>query len=67
MTIEEFGPVVLSVIMTLRQIFSIILSSVYFSHPISLVGMLGLTIVFTSILLDAYRKYFCTGSRKTGR
>uniref|UniRef100_A0A915D1H1 Adenosine 3'-phospho 5'-phosphosulfate transporter 1 n=1 Tax=Ditylenchus dipsaci TaxID=166011 RepID=A0A915D1H1_9BILA len=67
MTIEEFGPVVLSVMMTLRQIFSIILSSFYFSHPISLLGMLGLSIVFGSILIDTYRKYFCNNNatRKT--
>lgn len=58
MTIDEFGPVVLSIMMTLRQIFSLILSSFYFQHQISILGVFGLVLVFSAILGDTYRKYF---------
>ncbi|KAI1719367.1 UAA transporter family domain-containing protein [Ditylenchus destructor] len=63
MTIDEFGPVALSVMMTMRQIFSIVLSSVYFSHPISILGVFGLAVCFGSIFADTYRKYFCDNTR----
>uniref|UniRef100_A0A914HHX1 Adenosine 3'-phospho 5'-phosphosulfate transporter 1 n=1 Tax=Globodera rostochiensis TaxID=31243 RepID=A0A914HHX1_GLORO len=63
MTIQHFGPVVLSVMMTLRQIFSIILSSVYFVHPIDFQGICGLSLVFGAIFVDIYGKF----SKSVGR
>ncbi|KAL3068125.1 hypothetical protein niasHT_027953 [Heterodera trifolii] len=65
LTIQNFGPVVLSVIMTLRQIFSIILSSLYFVHPINLQGFCGLFLVFGAIFFDACNKHSksCGGRR----
>uniref|UniRef100_A0A183BLK5 Adenosine 3'-phospho 5'-phosphosulfate transporter 1 n=1 Tax=Globodera pallida TaxID=36090 RepID=A0A183BLK5_GLOPA len=63
MTIQHFGPVVLSVMMTLRQIFSIILSSVYFVHPINFQGICGLSLVFGAIFVDIYGKF----SKSVGR
>ena len=35
-TIKQFGPVVFTIIMTTRQMFSMIISSFLFSHPITL-------------------------------
>lgn len=54
---------VFAVIMTVRQIFSIVLSSIYFSHAISATGVFGLLVVFGSIFLDTYRKYFAKARR----
>lgn len=62
-TIEKFGPVVFAVIMTVRQIFSIVLSSMYFSHAMSITGVFGLMVVFGSIFVDTYRKYFAKSRR----
>ncbi|KAI6186470.1 Adenosine 3'-phospho 5'-phosphosulfate transporter 1 [Aphelenchoides besseyi] len=56
-TIERFGPVVFAVIMTIRQILSIILSTIYFSHSINFMGILGLTLAFGSLIVDSYVKY----------
>jgi len=55
-TIKEFGPVSFSLIMTTRQIFSIILSSLYFQHPMSFKSLLGATIVFSVIGYQLNRK-----------
>lgn len=56
----------LSVLMTLRQVFSIILSSLYFHHPLTAWGCIGLTLVFSAILADTYRRY-STSSTGAGR
>uniref|UniRef100_A0AC35UHC3 EOG090X05CU n=1 Tax=Rhabditophanes sp. KR3021 TaxID=114890 RepID=A0AC35UHC3_9BILA len=60
MTVEKFGPIVFAVIMTIRQIISIVLSSLYFGHGLTLLGMLGLSIAFGSILYSTYNRYFAT-------
>lgn len=49
-TIEQFGPVVFAVVMTIRQIFSIVLSTIYFSHPINFIGVIGLLIAFGALV-----------------
>lgn len=56
-TIERFGPVVFSIVMVIRQICSIILSTIYFGHSINFVGILGLAIAFGSLFVDSYVKY----------
>ncbi|KAH7712164.1 Protein PST-1 a [Aphelenchoides avenae] len=60
---QKFGPVVFAVIMTVRQIFSVVLSSMYFSHVMSITGVFGLMVVFGSIFVDTYRKYFAKSRR----
>eukprot|EP00605_Chrysophyceae_sp_TOSAG23-4_P001919 GSChrysophyteH1.ASY1.ANO1.2117.1 assembled CDS len=45
-TIKEFGPVVFTIMMTVRQIFSLFLSCLLFSHPLHLAGWMGAAIVF---------------------
>uniref|UniRef100_A0A0K0EI26 Adenosine 3'-phospho 5'-phosphosulfate transporter 1 n=1 Tax=Strongyloides stercoralis TaxID=6248 RepID=A0A0K0EI26_STRER len=64
MTIERFGPIVFAVIMTIRQIISIVLSSLYFNHGLSIIGLVGLAIAFGSILLSTYRRYFADEKKK---
>uniref|UniRef100_A0A0N4ZT38 Adenosine 3'-phospho 5'-phosphosulfate transporter 1 n=1 Tax=Parastrongyloides trichosuri TaxID=131310 RepID=A0A0N4ZT38_PARTI len=64
MTIERFGPIVFAVIMTIRQIISIVLSSLYFNHGLSILGVIGLIIAFGSILFSTYRRYFADEQKK---
>lgn len=49
-TIAEFGAVTFTIIMTIRQCLSILVSCLLFSHPVNVVGALGLLITFGSIL-----------------
>ncbi|WKY08915.1 hypothetical protein Q1695_001804 [Nippostrongylus brasiliensis] len=57
-TIERFGPIVFAVIMTIRQMLSILLSSFYYGHSLSSWALVGFAIVFSAIFLDIYRRYF---------
>ena len=45
-TIKEFGPVVFTIMMTTRQIFSLFLSCLLFAHPLHLAGWAGVLVVF---------------------
>jgi solute carrier family 35 (adenosine 3'-phospho 5'-phosphosulfate transporter), member B2 len=45
-TIKEFGPVVFTIIMTTRQIFSLFVSCLVFAHPLQIGGWLGAVMVF---------------------
>jgi len=56
-TIKEFGPIVFTIIMTVRQIFSFCLSSIIFQHHIGTRSLLGATLVFTVLFYQIYRKY----------
>ncbi|KAJ6636436.1 Adenosine 3'-phospho 5'-phosphosulfate transporter 1 [Pseudolycoriella hygida] len=53
-TIATFGPVVFTIIMTVRQAVAIIQSCIVYDHHISNVGMFGVTIVFFAIFLRVY-------------
>ncbi|XP_076066217.1 adenosine 3'-phospho 5'-phosphosulfate transporter 1-like [Oratosquilla oratoria] len=53
-TIACFGPVVFIIIMTIRQGLAILLSCMIYSHPITIIGMMGITIVFLAIFLRIY-------------
>lgn len=48
-TIKTFGPVVFTIIMTTRQMFSIVLSLLIFGHSVPLLSGVGATIVFGTI------------------
>lgn len=56
-TIKEFGPIVFTVIMTTRQMFSICISSVVFGHTISSKAFVGAALVFSVIFYQIRRKY----------
>ncbi|KAK5976897.1 Udp-galactoseudp-glucose transporter 5 [Trichostrongylus colubriformis] len=57
-TIEKFGPIVFAVMMTIRQMLSILLSSFYYGHSLSSWSLVGFGVVFSAIFLDIYRRYF---------
>lgn len=53
-TIATFGPVVFVIIMTIRQGLAILLSCIIYQHPVTILGILGVIIVFTAIFLRIY-------------
>ena len=55
-TVKNFGAVVFSVIMSLRILFSILLSCLVFKHPIKELGVLGIMIVFGAITYRTKKK-----------
>ena len=54
-TIRKFGPVVFTIIMTTRQIFSMVLSAVSFGHEMGPMAYVGTSIVFGTIFLRIRR------------
>jgi len=56
-TIKEFGPIVFTIIMTVRQMISICLSSIIFGHHISLQALFGAILVFGVLFYQIRRKY----------
>lgn len=55
-TIKEFGPIVFTVIMTTRQMLSMVLSSVFFGHAMSIYSYLGTFLVFGSVFYSVHRQ-----------
>ncbi|XP_060555316.1 adenosine 3'-phospho 5'-phosphosulfate transporter 1-like isoform X2 [Ruditapes philippinarum] len=53
-TIERFGPVTFTIIMTLRQAFAILLSCIIYGHPLTFLGIIGVCIVFLALFLRIY-------------
>ena len=56
-TIKEFGPIVFTIIMTTRQMFSICLSAVVFGHVIPPAAAVGAVLVFGTLFFQIYKKY----------
>jgi adenosine 3'-phospho 5'-phosphosulfate transporter B2 len=56
-TIKEFGPIVFTIIMTTRQMFSICISAVVFGHYISPLAAMGAILVFAVLFYQIRRKY----------
>jgi len=48
-TVENFGAVKLATVMTTRMVVSVLLSIIYYGHPVSMTGMLGMFITFGSL------------------
>lgn len=59
-TIHSFGALIFSTIMTTRQLISILLSCIWFAHPLSLQQIMGGVVVFCSL----YFKSFFTSHQK---
>uniref|UniRef100_A0A1I7VSD8 Adenosine 3'-phospho 5'-phosphosulfate transporter 1 n=1 Tax=Loa loa TaxID=7209 RepID=A0A1I7VSD8_LOALO len=59
-TIERFGPMIFAVMMTLRQILSILLSAVAYDHPMSAWSTFGLLITFTAVFGTIYIRHHQT-------
>merc|ERR1712020_330967 len=56
-TIKVFGPVVFIIIMTLRQAIAILLSCYIYGHVITVIGIIGVAIVFSATFLNIYCGY----------
>lgn len=56
-TIQEFGALVFSLIMTTRQVLSILLSSIVFQHSLSLQSVVGISLIFFALFLQQYLKF----------
>jgi len=56
-TIKEFGPIVFTIIMTTRQMFSIVISAVIFGHVIGPKALVGAFVVFSVLFYQIRRKY----------
>lgn len=63
-TIATFGPLVFATISTIRQSFSVFLSCLIYQHHIDSVGIIGVTLVFSSIFLRIYCAYRIKTLRK---
>jgi adenosine 3'-phospho 5'-phosphosulfate transporter B2 len=55
-TIKEFGPVVFTIIMTTRQIFSLFLSCLLFKHSLGWMSLVSAVLVFMIVANRIYRK-----------
>lgn len=55
-TIKEFGPLVFTIITTIRQLIAIILSVVIYGHSVAPQGMFGACLVFLAILYRVWKK-----------
>lgn len=53
-TIEVFGPVTFTIIMTIRQGLAILLSCIIYSHPVTVTGAMGIVIIFIAIFARTY-------------
>ena len=56
-TIKRYGPLVFATIQTVRQLLSIVLSILFFAHPLNAMEVLGIGIVFTTLGGQILSKY----------
>jgi len=56
-TISSYGPVVFTIIMTCRQVVSVVLSCIMFHHALAPVAILGIFIIFSALTLKIYCGY----------
>ena len=55
-TIKEFGPIVFTVIMATRQLLSMIISSILFHHPLTVLSYVGGLLVFSAVFHSIRRQ-----------
>jgi len=55
-TIKSFGPIVFTIIMTTRQMISMVISTVLFGHTITFGSLCGAALVFATLFWNVYRK-----------
>ncbi len=63
-TIKEFGPIVFTIMMTTRQMFSIVLSAIIFGHVISPSAAMGALLVFAVLFYQIQKKYKAQHEKK---
>jgi adenosine 3'-phospho 5'-phosphosulfate transporter B2 len=66
-TVQKHGPVTLSMIMTTRQIGSIILSAIFFGHQLPQVAIGAAAVVFSVLLVRSYRSGLKADETKKGK
>lgn len=54
--IRTYGPTVFTIVMTTRQVFSIVLSNILFDHPTPPGSVAGAVLVFTAVFYSSYRR-----------
>jgi len=55
-TIKRFGPIIFTIMMTTRQMFSMILSCFYYGHSLGLWAIVGALVVFATLFDKSRRK-----------
>ena len=55
-TIDKYGALVFSLIMTMRQVISIVLSSVLFNHSMTFRNIIGVSLIFFALFLQQFYK-----------
>merc|ERR1712061_846406 len=55
--VKEYGALALAATMNLRQVLSILVSYVFYVHPISFLQLLGLVFVFSALFYKVYDGY----------
>lgn len=63
-TIQSFGPVIFTIIMTIRMMLSIMLSCFLYNHPLSAQAVFGIIVVFVALFLRVYARYRSKPSTK---
>lgn len=53
-TISKFGAVAFVIIMTVRQVFAVVISCLVFHHPLAPIAILGIAIIFSALFLKIY-------------
>uniref|UniRef100_A0A6S9UV63 Sugar phosphate transporter domain-containing protein n=1 Tax=Chrysotila carterae TaxID=13221 RepID=A0A6S9UV63_CHRCT len=56
-TIKKYGPLVFATIQTVRQLLSIVLSIIFFGHPVNQMEALGILIVFLALGAQIAQKW----------
>merc|ERR1712032_1694449 len=54
---KQYGPLVFATIQTVRQLLSIMLSIIFFAHPINQMEALGIAIVFVALGAQIFQKW----------
>lgn len=56
-TIGTFGPVAFVIIMTVRQVFAVVISCIVFHHALAPIAIIGIFIIFSALFLKTYCGY----------
>ena len=63
-TIKRFGPLVFATIQTVRQFLSVVLSIVFFAHPLNKMEAVGIAMVFVALGTQIAAKWSSRGKSK---
>lgn len=63
-TIKSYGPVIFTIIMTCRQMLSMVISCLWFGHTLGELSTLGALVVFGTLGYRIYRKFDSRGGKR---